>query len=172
MLFVSKYRDRIRLGMTFGAVLLFLAVFLNMKTHILYLSVSDSLARGLYIVIPGNIRTGDYVAYEIPPNVRQYADAHGWEGIPNVFIKKVGATEGMEYHVDGDGRFFAGNRYIGTVLDNDSKGQKMSCRKGMHKVPEGEFLPIGTHGRSFDGRYTGTVPVSAIRSRVLPFITE
>ena len=35
----------------------------------------------------------------------------------------------------------------------------------------GEFLPIGTNPRSFDGRYTGTVPLKNIKARVIPLIT-
>lgn len=168
---MSKYIHRLKLGMTFGAILLLLAFWGSIKSQFLYLSLSDSLAYGLYISIPSdNIKVGDYVAYEVPPNVKQCIDEHEW-GLPVVFIKKVGATEGMEYYIDGHGRFFADNRYLGTVLKKDSAGHEMPSLKGVHVVPKGEFLPVGTHGLSFDGRYTGTVPVSAIKSRVLPFIT-
>lgn len=168
---MSKRIRRMKLGMVFGAIMLVIATLGNMKNPILYFSVSDSLAYGLYISIPSdNIKVGDYVAYEVPPNVRQYIDERDWK-LPTVFIKKVGATEGMEYFIDNRGRFFAENKYLGTVLYKDSTGHEMPSQRGYHVVPEDEFLPVGTHGRSFDGRYTGTVPVHLIKSRVLPFIT-
>ena len=54
----------------------------------------------------------------------------------------------------------------------DSKGEPMPqlARDVTYTVPEGEFLPVGDSTRSFDGRYTGTVPLSAIRSRVIPLL--
>ena len=44
-------------------------------------------------------------------------------------------------------------------------------QNGTFTVPEGAFLPVGMNTRSFDGRYTGTVPTSHIIAIVVPLLT-
>ena len=167
-------RDRI--GVVIGMMVLFLGLLVFGEEtggfHLLYLNWTGSLPRGIYIAIPGPVETGDYVAYDPPENVKQYADAHAWDEVSRIaFIKRVGAMGGEGYCVE-DEKFFANGRYIGSVLAADPKGIPMAHVQGAHVVPEGEFLPFGTSTLSFDGRYTGTVPLSAVHSRVLPLLTE
>ena len=72
----------------------------------------------------------------------------------------------------GYSNFCGGNgRYIGQAYPQDQEGRPMPEIRGSFLVPEEEFLPIGTNPRSFDGRYTGTVPLKNIKARVIPLIT-
>ena len=62
--------------------------------------------------------------------------------------------------------------YARYLLPKDNQGRKMPVKEGVFIVGEKEFLPIGEDEHSFDGRYTGTVPLANIKSRVIPLITK
>ena len=47
----------------------------------------------------------------------------------------------------------------------------MPEHRGSFVVPKREFLPIGTNPKSFDDRYTGTVPLKNITASVIPLLT-
>lgn len=68
-------------------------------------------------------------------------------------------------------QFKANGRYIGQSYPEDREGRPMPEHRGSFVVPDGEFLPIVTNIRSFDGRYTGTVPLKNITASVIPLLT-
>ena len=132
-----------------------------------------SLPIGFYLRIPSSASRGDLVIYDPPEDVIAFSLAHGYmENEKALFLKRVGATAGDTYVIDENGDFYVDGNYVGPVSTADSKGKPLpQLERGiLHTVPEGEFLPLGDSTRSFDGRYTGTVSLSRIQSRVVPLL--
>ena len=159
---------------TLAAVLLILAILhvSSTKTKPYYLNVSHSVPLGIYRVIPSqNIGIGDMVVFDPPEKARSYVYDRRW--LPNNWslIKYVGATEGDTYAIV-DGTFTINNKYVGLVSERDSNGKALPYNGGRFKVDPDTFLPVSTHiSNSFDGRYFGTVPLSAIRAKLKPLWT-
>lgn len=132
-----------------------------------------SLPLGFYLRIPFAASRGDLVTYDPPEDVLAFSYAHGYmEHEKAIFLKRIGAMAGDTYGVDKNGNFYVDGNYVGPVSITDSKGKPLpQIERGvLHTVPEGEFLPLGDSTQSFDGRYTGTVSLSRIQSRVVPLL--
>lgn len=127
---------------------------------------------GLYLAIPGmSLRRGDIVVYDPPEKARALILARNYgDGKIHPFIKQVGALPGDVYCIMDDS-FLVNGEEKGTVLRFDSQGNPMPVEDGIHMVREGTFLPLGDKTNSLDGRYTGTVPLDSIKTRVVPFVT-
>ena len=134
---------------------------------------TDSLPRGLYVRVPmRELRDGDYVIFKPTEAITSVAVPRGWMKEGTMFLKKVGAMPGESYEIDGrTGQFFVRGEYVGQIYEEDREGRSMPKLRGSFVVPEGEFLPIGTNPRSFDGRYTGTVPLDSGHALVKPLLT-
>ncbi|ERL03182.1 putative conjugative transfer signal peptidase TraF [Mitsuokella sp. oral taxon 131 str. W9106] len=147
------------------------------KQDIIIWNETASLPRGFYLRIPARqIERGDIVVYQPPDAVRAISDARGYASRPNaLFLKRVGAVAGDTYRIsaNGDHALFAINgAYKGQVQDVDSKGRPLPqlARDVDHVVPDGAFLPLAESPRSFDGRYTGPVPLANIKEVVVPLL--
>ncbi len=135
---------------------------------------SGSVPKGLYLRVPvGILEDGDYVVFEPNELTASYAVARGWSKPGTLFLKEIGALPGENYCVNPDTlQFYANGRYIGQASQRDHEGRPLpSVIRGSYIVPAGEFLPIGRNSSSFDGRYTGTVPLGNIRAKVTPLLT-
>lgn len=144
------------------------------KPDMLVWNSTASLPRGLYLAIPKEPAAGDIVVFEPTELERRYAVARGYLPRPNAnFLKRVGAMPGDIYRVAKDGTFTINGAYIGQAEERDSKDRPLPqlVREVDYVVPSGEFLPITNVTRSFDGRYTGTVPLKNIKSVVIPLLT-
>ena len=139
-----------------------------------YINVSKSLPRGLYMKIPSkNLEVGDYVVYEPPPTVKNIVEKNHWnDGDVRYFSKKVGAVGGDTYEIKSNGDFFVNGKFYAKTLEEDGMGNKLPKLRGKFKVPDGYFLPLGIAEKSFDGRYTGVIAESRVKSRVIPIWTE
>lgn len=134
-----------------------------------------SLPLGLYVRVPDflhdSVQRGDYVVYEPSPETVSVGVERGWMHEDTIFLKKVGALAGDRYDVSPDLQFTIEGEPCGIVYLEDSHGRPMPLHIGSYTVPEEMFLPVGTAPKSFDGRYTGPVPVENIKGVVLPFLT-
>ena len=140
----------------------------------LYLNDTPSLPRGIYLRVPNlmNLSDGAYVVFTPNEITRKIGIERGWFKEDTYFLKKVGAVAGEPYRIDPvTHQFFANGKYVGQIQETDSEKRPIPGIQGDFIVPEGEFLPIGEHPKSFDGRYTGTVPIQNIRARVVPLFT-
>ena len=137
---------------------------------VFYLNVTESLPTGLYMRIPGKeCRRGDYIVYEPSAEVKSLIIKNGWGDGNRDFLKKVGATAGEKYSVDATTLTFeVAGKYFGQVYETDNAGNELQKMRGEFEVPKGHVLPVATSARSFDGRYSGTIPKSRIRTRVVP----
>lgn len=161
-------------------VAIFVALFLAIMTgnlKLFYVSLTGSLSRGIYMAIPtfGRYRQGDIVVYEPTDEVKGFVEIrHYGTGNGELFMKKIGALPGDFYSVSTlDNSFRINNEYVGTAAKTDSEGRELPVQTGVHYVEKDCFLPVSFHSlRSFDGRYTGTVPMANIKSRVVPLLVE
>ncbi len=155
-------------------VLLMLTVLqvVSTKAKPYYLNVSHSVPLGIYRIIPPKkIGTGDLVVFDPPQGVRSYVYGRSWLPVGWPLIKYVGAGQGDTYAIQG-GSFKINDKYIGPVYERDSDGKALPNRGGRFIVERNSFLPVSTHiNNSFDGRYFGTVPLSAIRGKLKPIWT-
>ncbi|WP_196601148.1 S26 family signal peptidase [Pectinatus frisingensis] len=146
----------------------------NVNIPFLYFNSTASIAKGIYLKVPArNFHDGDYIVYEPTAATTDLAFDRQWISNKNeCFIKQIGAIEGEHYKIDSDTlQFTVNRRYIGQVFTKDREGKSMPALRGDYTVPENEFLPVADNPRSFDGRYTGTVPIKNIKAKVIPLIT-
>ena len=139
--------------------------------NVLFYNTTASMPIGYYLRIPcTRFSSGDIVAYEPTDEVRQFALERGYTDKDICLLKRIGALEGDSYQA-ADGSFYVNGQYRGPVAVEDSNGEPLpQLPPGKQVVPAGEFLPLADVTRSFDGRYTGTVPLANIRGRVIPLL--
>ena len=143
---------------------------------LIYLNLSPSLPRGIYLRIPQDeVSVGDYVIYLPPEDTVAVMRRCGWlsaAASPHLFLKNIGALSGGSYTVSVSNRsFFVNGQYVGEAMIEDSEGHPLPLAVGTHIVPENEFLPVAaSSARSFDGRNTGTVPLDCIVAKVIPIL--
>lgn len=139
-----------------------------------FINETASLPRGLYMKIPAwDFKEGDYVVYQPTLCAQEIANRRGWLESDGLLLKQVGALSGTEYRISPKtGSFFIRDQYYGKAYPVDREGKEMPVSYGLFIVPKDSFLPVGTAPRSFDGRYTGTVPLKNIVAKVVPLLTE
>jgi len=143
--------------------------------RIIYLNDTPSLPRGIYLRIPNltSLSDGMYVVFTPNEETVELGTERGWLKEDTYFLKKVGAVSGESFSIDpATHQFFANGKYVGQIQETDSQKRSLPKLYGTFVVPDGEFLPVGEHPLSFDGRYTGTVPLQNIHARVIPLFTE
>ena len=137
-----------------------------------YVNVTASLPCGLYMRVPSEkFERGDYIIYEPSNEVKKLITKNGWGSGKHDFLKQIGAVEGEKYTIDAETlNFEIDGKYIGRVFETDSEGNELPKIRGQFEVPQGYILPIAENERSFDGRYSGTISVSQIKTRVVPIL--
>jgi conjugative transfer signal peptidase TraF len=152
---------------------LFVSQILSARTgHSYYINLSPSVPLGIYKVIPHNkILKGDLVVFDPPQGARTYIYGRRWLPSGWPLIKYVGAGQGDTYAIQ-DGSFTINDKYVGPVFERDSQGKALPYAGGRFIVERNTFLPVSTHiNNSFDGRYFGSVPLSAIKGNLKPIWT-
>ena len=144
------------------------------RQDILFYNETASLLRGIYLRVPAvQIERGDIVVYDPPKDVLDFAVRRGYTIHKDArFLKRVGAIAGDVYSVETQGRFYINGVYMGQIKETDHFGHILpQLGRGEYIVPCGAFLPLADAADSFDGRYTGTVPLTSIRAVVIPVFT-
>ena len=139
---------------------------------IFYVNVTSSLPQGLYVRVPRReITKGDYIVYEPTAEVKEIIIKNGWGEGKHDFLKTVGAVSGEKYSIDSQTLAFEINgKYVGQVYEKDNAGNELPKLRGKFEVPQGYILPVATSARSFDGRYSGVIPKSRIKAKVVPIL--
>ena len=165
-----------RLGVTVAAVVI--GTFLAFGSLGIRFNSSPSLPVGLYIV------TSDKRAnlVEFCPDepfaslsiARGYRDQGVCADGAAPLLKPVVAGAGDLVDLSNDGISVNGRLLPNTVpLSKDSRGRELQpWRFGRYAVASGTvWVASSYHPRSFDSRYFGPVPTSAIRHRLRPLLT-
>jgi conjugative transfer signal peptidase TraF len=140
------------------------------------IAVGGSLPSGLYLPASGAVRRGDIAEACLPAAIAAYAREHEllWAGdCPNgeaPVLKIVAAVAGDEVVVTAAG--IRVNDRLFPMSAARSTGDRMRVPKGSYRVLAGRVWLLGWHPRSWDSRYYGPIPVSALRGRVTPTFTD
>jgi conjugative transfer signal peptidase TraF len=134
-----------------------------------------SIPVGLYLRTFGPIQVGSTVSFPAPPMAREYAIVRGGQGYAAQFIKPIAAGPGDEICVfeTMTGKWLiVDNKVVLSIHPTDNLGNPLpnfmmdDCRKLSHD----EWLPIGMHRDSFDGRYFGPVKSEDIEGSYEPLM--
>lgn len=147
--------------------------FRDVMPQIFVKNMTASMPVGLYLILPDTeFKNGDIVSFVPPKEAAALALERGWLEEKANFLKTVGALPGDSYTVT-DKAIYINGAYIGPIYSADSKARPMPKLRGTYVVQDGHFLPVAAcQPRSFDGRYFGEVPLSAVRCRVYPLLTD
>jgi conjugative transfer signal peptidase TraF len=135
-------------------------------------NASASVPVGLYRIVPaGRIDVTDLAVVMPPDELAAYLDARGYlpRGVP--LIKRVLALAGTT--VCRSGRtIIAHDSPYGDSRDRDTRGRPLPVWQGCRTLAQGEaFFMNWDTPDSFDSRYFGPLPVSAIVGRAIPLWT-
>lgn len=151
-----------------GLGLLGFAAFARPTPLIIY-NASASAPIGFYRVLSAEpIRRGDLVLARTPASVRQLAAERDYLPATVPLVKRVVALDGdtvcaIHHAITIDGR------HVATQLIADRLGRPLPIWSGCRTLGPGDmFLLMQGVSDSFDGRYFGPIPVSAVIGRLVP----
>ena len=140
----------------------------------LVINSTRSEPRGFYRLVPHEAqayRRGMSVVFPVPDTYRGLVHARGWlaNGVP--LLKTIVALAGDRVCVF-DGHFEVNGHTLGPVYALDNSGAAMPRIRGCFEIEQGYFFPASSYNpRSFDGRYIGPQPLSALRGEARPLWT-
>lgn len=135
-------------------------------------NASASAPIGLYRVLPGGAVRGDLVLVRTPNSVRQLAAERGYLPSNIPLVKRVTALDGDVVCAVGDAISING-RVVAERLLRDRLGRPLPTWSACHLLDGGEaFLLMEGRADSFDSRYFGPVPTTAIIGRLAPLWVE
>ena len=135
-------------------------------------NASASVPIGLYGVRRvGKIAVGIFVVVTAPLPLGSFLAVRGYLPIGVPLIKPVLALPGQSVCRDGL-RITVDRIAVGEALAHDSRGRRLPVWRGCRVISPSEvFLMNPQEEASFDGRYFGPLPVSAIVGRAIPVWT-
>ncbi len=136
-------------------------------------NASASAPIGLYRVIAASpIRRGDLVLVRAPDNVRDLAAARGYLPLSVPLVKRIAALAGDVVCILDDEVIVDGET-VARRLNRDHSGRPLPRWDGCRTLHFDEvFLLMAAVPDSFDSRYFGPVPLSAMIGRLVPLWTE
>jgi conjugative transfer signal peptidase TraF len=155
--------DRKTLGaMLLGASMIAFSSAMHPMPRLLW-NASASVPIGLYAVHPaGRLTAGELLVVRPPAALAQFMAARGYLALGVPLIKHVAALPGQIICRSGR-TIIVDNVVVADALDRDARGRELPVWQGCRAVKTGEvFLLNAGVTDSFDGRYFGPVPDSAI----------
>lgn len=136
-------------------------------------NASASVPIGLYTIAPSDrLAVSDLVAAMPPEPVAGFMVARGYVGRDMPILKHVIGLPGQRVCRDGAAITVDG-RHLGEARERDSQGRDLPVWQGCRTIVEGEvFLMNPAVSDSFDGRYFGSFPASAVIGRASPLFTD
>ncbi len=135
-------------------------------------NASASVPVGLYrLHSVGHLTIGDLVAVQPPPALSDYLDERGYLPRNVPLLKHVVALEGALI-CRSDDRITVDHLGLGHAQAQDRNGRDLPIWQGCRRLGVGEvFLMNPDAPDSFDGRYFGPLPRTAITARLTPLWT-
>jgi len=135
-------------------------------------NASASAPIGLYRVMPSTpLQRGDMVLLRTPGSVRDLAAERGYLPLAVPLVKRVAALAGDRVCAVGDDLFINGE-WVARRLKRDPLGRPLPHWQGCHRLGDEVFPLMAEVPNSFDGRYFGAVPTSAVIGRLVPLWTK
>jgi conjugative transfer signal peptidase TraF len=155
-----------------GAVAALAGTIIARPSPIYIWNSSESLPLGLYrLRTASNYYVTELVAIQPPEPLATYLDRNGYllTGVP--MLKRVLALPGQTVCRKGSIITVDGIE-MGEARERDSRGRPLPVWEGCDVVEDGRlFLMNWQAADSFDGRYFGMTPATAVIARVLPVWT-
>ena len=140
----------------------------------LLINATNSEPLGLYRVKTHKAREyvrGMLVVFAVPAAFERLVTDRGWMSPGWRLVKGIGAIAGDRVCVT-DAAVAVNGVPIGPVAAKDTEGQRLPRYRGCEILNDNEFLPLSTHhAKSFDGRYMGPQPLTAILGEAIPVWT-
>jgi conjugative transfer signal peptidase TraF len=160
------------LVVTIGAVAVLVGTIVVQPSPIYIWNSSASVPVGLYRVrSAGSHHVTELVAVRPPAPLASYLDLNGYlpTGVP--MLKRVLALPGQTVCRNGHTISVDGIE-MGEARERDGRGRPLPFWEGCDVVEDGRlFLMNWQAADSFDGRYFGMTPATAVIGRVLPVWT-
>ena len=136
-------------------------------------NASASVPIGLYAIAPADrLKVPDLVVVMPPEPFAGFMVARGYVGRDVPILKHVIGLPGQRVCRDGAAITVDG-RHLGEARERDSQGRDLPVWQGCRTIVEGEvFLMNPAVSDSFDGRYFGPFPASAVIGRASPLFTD
>ncbi len=135
-------------------------------------NASASAPIGLYRVVPGTPQRNDLVLVRAPDSVRALAAERRYLPANVPLVKRVVALGGDVVCLLDDAVIVDGET-VARRLDRDHLGRPLPRWDGCRSLRSDEvFLLMAAVPDSFDSRYFGPVPLSAVIGRLVPLWTE
>ena len=144
-------------------------------------NLSPSVPVGLYMYVPGAVHRSDFAQACLPDALARYAYAkhiiftggacaNGSEPLVKVVAGLPGDVVTVARDIKIDGRPWP----LSTIRNVDSLGRRVDLRlaRGTFVVQPNHVLLLGLNPRSWDGRYFGALPSSAITGRWFPILVN
>ena len=152
-----------------------------MRSQSLIITLTDSSCPiGIYRLVSKSFARGDLVEACLPDPIADYGIARNYLApgdCPNgaePVVKLVGATEGDRVDLSADQIRVNGFPLPNSAtLPTDNRGRPaQSVARGTHATRSNQVWLFGLHDpRSWDSRYFGPVPISAVRGSLQPVFT-
>jgi conjugative transfer signal peptidase TraF len=156
---------------TFAATVLLLSTVGRAAPHYIW-NASNSVPIGLYRLRPVTTLTvTDLVAVQPPDPLATFLDYNGYLPIGVPMLKRVLALpkqtvcrNGLTIAVDGVD--------VGQAYERDGRGRPLPAWHGCRIIADGDVFVMNWQSPdSFDGRYFGPLPASAVIGRAVPVWT-
>jgi len=136
-------------------------------------NASESIAVGLYAASPAHgAGRGDLVAIAPPAKLAALMAERRYLPLSLPLLKPVAAIGGQLVCRKGVDISIDGQR-VGDALARDRHGRDLPVWHGCHRLGSNELFVMNPASRdSFDGRYFGALPMSAVRARLRPLWTS
>lgn len=148
-----------------AAILPVSATFVAQPSPRLLWNVSASTPKGLYAVHLGvTPKAGDMVVAFVPNEARMLAASRRYLPLGVPLVKRVAAASGDRVCARAD-LLFINRRFAARRQEEDSNGRILPHWSGCITLRPGEYLLLGDHLWSFDGRYFGVTGAKEIIGR-------
>lgn len=136
-------------------------------------NVTASVPTGLYAIRGrSGLRVGDRVALDPPPGLARLLARRGYLPTGAPLLKRVAAVSGQRVCRHAR-RITIDGQLAGFARARDRLGRPLPAWSGCRTLRRGEIFVMNPATRaSFDGRYFGMLPTSAVLGRAAPVWTD
>lgn len=144
-------------------------------------NLTPSIPRGVYWYVPGSVHRGDLVQACLPLSLAMYAKVRHMLGEGSCpaqsepIVKVLAGVPGDTVVLRRSGILINGSSWpMSAPRLIDSQGRRVDLRliPGVYVVKAASAFLLGLHPRSWDSRYFGPLPMSAVSGRWYPLVTE
>jgi len=168
----GRNRPRVILALTMVGLGCIGFAMLVRPAPLLLWNASASAPVGLYRVISNApIQRGDMVLLRTPDSVRDLAAERGYLPLAVPLVKRVAALTGDTVCAAGYDLSING-KWVASRLEHDHLVRPLPHWEGCHRLGDELFPLMADVPTSFDGRYFGPVPMSAVIGRLVPLWTK